>query len=99
MAYMQHRADLGEGGRRRSAVPAGAPVAEVIGRQVRTARKRLGMDQRELALVAAVSPRTVHAVEHGKATVRLDVLVRVLKGVGLDLMAVSRERSRTAGQP
>jgi DNA-binding XRE family transcriptional regulator len=48
------------------------------------------MDQRELALVAAVSPRTVHAVEHGKETLRLDVLVRVLQGVGLDLKAVSR---------
>lgn len=51
------------------------------------------MDQRELALVAAVSPRTVHVVEHGKETVRLDVLVRVLQGVGLDLKAVSRSRS------
>ncbi len=68
-------------------------TAKTIGRQVRDARKRLGMDQRELALVAAVSPRTVHAVEHGKQTVRLDVLVRVLQGVGLDLMAVSRLRS------
>ncbi len=65
-----------------------------IGRQVREARTHLGMDQRELALVADVSVRTVHAVEHGKSTVRMDVLVRVLQAVGLDLAAVPRDRSR-----
>jgi transcriptional regulator with XRE-family HTH domain len=57
---------------------------------VREARARLGLDQRELALVADVSPRTVHAVEHGKGTIRTDVLVRVLQAVGLDLIAVPR---------
>ena len=50
----------------------------------------MGMDQAQVALVANVSERVVHQIEHGKPTSRLDVLMRVLDAVGMDLRAVPR---------
>jgi transcriptional regulator with XRE-family HTH domain len=43
------------------------------------------MDQRTLAMVANVGVRSVHRVEHGEPTVRLDVLTRILAALGLHL--------------
>jgi transcriptional regulator with XRE-family HTH domain len=43
------------------------------------------MDQAGLAFLANVSPRSVFAVEKGKQTVRLDVLIRVLNALGMTL--------------
>ena len=60
-------------------------LAEQIGRAVRRERERLGLRQDELALVAGVSTRVVHQIEHGKPTSRLDSLVPVLDVLGLRL--------------
>jgi HTH-type transcriptional regulator / antitoxin HipB len=73
-----------------------AASVRLIGSEVRKARRQLGMDQREVALVANVSPRTVHAVEAGKLTIRLDVLMRVLQAVGLELALRSHPRQAGA---
>jgi hypothetical protein len=43
------------------------------------------MDQRTLALVADVGVRSVHRIENAEATVRLDILMRVLGALGLEL--------------
>jgi HTH-type transcriptional regulator / antitoxin HipB len=56
-----------------------------IGQRVRDERRRQGMDQRTLALVANVGVRSIHRVEHGEPTVRLDILLRVLAALGLGL--------------
>jgi HTH-type transcriptional regulator/antitoxin HipB len=56
-----------------------------IGQRVRDERRRQGMDQRTLALVANVGVRTVHRVEHSEPTVRMDVLMRILTALGLRL--------------
>lgn len=48
-------------------------------------RKDMGLRQDELAALAGVSTRTVHAIESGKATVRLDMLTTVLETLGLRL--------------
>ncbi|HEV3035027.1 MAG TPA: helix-turn-helix transcriptional regulator [Solirubrobacteraceae bacterium] len=56
-----------------------------IGQRVRDERRRQGIDQRTLAMIANVAVRSVHRVEHGEPTVRLDVLVRVLDALGLRL--------------
>jgi y4mF family transcriptional regulator len=56
-----------------------------IAQRVREERRRQGMDQRTLALVANVGVRSVHRVEHGEPTVRLDVLTRILAALGLRL--------------
>jgi y4mF family transcriptional regulator len=56
-----------------------------IGRRIREERHRQGLDQRALALVANVAVRSVHRVENGEPTVRLDVIMRILSALGLDL--------------
>jgi transcriptional regulator with XRE-family HTH domain len=56
-----------------------------IGRRVRDERRRQGMDQRTLAMVSNVAVRSVHRVEHGEQTVRMDVLLRILAALGLRL--------------
>lgn len=60
-------------------------TSERLGRRVREERRRQGMDQAKLALVANVAVRSVHRVESGEATVRLDVLTRILAALGLEL--------------
>jgi y4mF family transcriptional regulator len=67
--------------------------AKVLGEKVRDARRRLGLDQKAVAFAANVSPRTVFAIEKGKATVRFDMLMRVLAAVGLRLTAEGRDRA------
>lgn len=64
---------------------AAAATATRMGTEVRALRKSLQLDQGELALVAGVSRRTVHAIEHGKPTAQLAALVAVLQAVGLEL--------------
>jgi HTH-type transcriptional regulator/antitoxin HipB len=71
--------------------------AAALGRQVREARRRQGLDQKEVAFAAHVSPRTVFAIEKGKATVRTDMLIRVLAAVGLRLITESRDRAWSPG--
>jgi y4mF family transcriptional regulator len=60
-------------------------TSQLIGQRVRDERHRQGMDQRTLAMVANVGVRSVHRVEHGEPTVRLDVLTRILTALGLRL--------------
>jgi HTH-type transcriptional regulator / antitoxin HipB len=67
-------------------------TSQRIGRRVREARRDQGMDQATLALVANVAVRSIHRVENGEPTVRLDVLMRILSALGLEL-DVSRRGS------
>lgn len=79
-------------------VPLKSHLAEQIGEKVRQERLRLGLRQDELALVAGVSTRVVHQIEHGKATSRLDSLVSVLDALGLRILVSSPlEHSPTDG--
>jgi transcriptional regulator with XRE-family HTH domain len=64
---------------------ANEPTSQRIGRRVREARRDQRMDQVTLALVANVAVRSVHRVENGEPTVRLDVLTRILSALGLEL--------------
>jgi transcriptional regulator with XRE-family HTH domain len=65
-------------------------TSTLIAQRVRDERRRQGMDQRTLAMVANVAVRSVHRVEHGEPTVRLDVLTRILAALGLELEIRSR---------
>ncbi len=56
-----------------------------LGSAVRARRRQLGLSQVETAELAGVAVRTVHAVEAGKATVRMDALLAVLGALGLQL--------------
>jgi hypothetical protein len=60
------------------------PMLRAIADAVRSERLRQEMDQRTLALVADVAVRTVHKIEHAR-DVRADVLVKVLRALGLEL--------------
>jgi transcriptional regulator with XRE-family HTH domain len=60
-------------------------TSQRIGQRIREERGRQSMDQRTLATVANVGVRSVHRVEHGEPTVRLDVLTRILAALGLRL--------------
>ncbi|MHB1537452.1 MAG: helix-turn-helix domain-containing protein [Solirubrobacteraceae bacterium] len=65
---------------------------EDIARLVREERRRQGMDQETLALVANVAVRSVHRVEHAERTVRLDTLLKTLGALGFELTATHRRR-------
>jgi transcriptional regulator with XRE-family HTH domain len=69
-----------------------SPTRE-IARRVRDERRRQGMDQRTLALVANVGVRSIHRIESGEQTIRLDILLRVLRALGMQLTVTSRARS------
>lgn len=49
-------------------------------------REQLGLRQEELAELAGCSPRFVHELENGKATVQLDKVISVLAALGLHLL-------------
>ncbi len=68
-------------------------TSQRIGRLIREERLRQGLDQQKLALVANVGVRSVHRVEAGEPTVRLDVLTRILAALGLDLELGRRKRT------
>ena len=61
-----------------------------ISREVRERRKSLRLSQQELADLAGCSTRFIHALEHGKRTVRLDKLLDVLEVLGMELTATVR---------
>ena len=70
-----------------------ANTSVTIGKRVREERHRQHMDQATLAMVANVAVRSVHRVEKGEQTVRMDVLNRILSALGMELQAHRR------GQP
>lgn len=53
-----------------------------LGEALRSARKRLGLTQPQLALAAGVGVRFIVDLEGGKATVRLDSVLRVIEALG-----------------
>ncbi len=56
---------------------------------VRHRRKLNKLRQDELAALAEVSTRSVHAIETSKSTVRLDVLLAVCSALGLRIQLAS----------
>lgn len=64
-----------------------------IAEAVRAERARQGMDQATLALVADVAVRSISRIENAHTTVRMDVVLRVLAALGLELDVRSRGRA------
>jgi y4mF family transcriptional regulator len=58
-----------------------------VAHTVRERRRRLRLTQEDLAALSGVATRTIGAIEQGKSTIRLDVLVAVLEALGLQLRA------------
>lgn len=57
---------------------------------IRERRKQLGLSQEELGEVAEVSLPTISRIERGKETARLDVILRLLDALGLEIVLTSR---------
>lgn len=64
---------------------AGRSPTETLGAAVRDRRKALGINQAELAALSGVGLAFLYALEHGKATVRIDKVLAVLEVLGLEL--------------
>jgi y4mF family transcriptional regulator len=73
-----------------------SPLSALIAAAVRRERHEQQLRQDELALVAGVSVRSVHQIEAGKPTTRLDVLERVLSALGLTIEVRSRRGSNAS---
>lgn len=58
---------------------------DTLAAAVRARRRRLGLRQGDLADLAGVSERFIHALEKGKQSVQLDKVVAVLTALGLHL--------------
>ncbi|CAN5543062.1 hypothetical protein BH23ACT7_BH23ACT7_27760 [soil metagenome] len=69
--------------------PLGAAAALASAR-----RRALGLTQRELGELAGVGERTIQALEAGKGTLRVDLLIRALDAVGLAVAVVPRSQGR-----
>ena len=63
---------------------------EDIARQVRSRRRSLSLTQEQLADLAGTSARFVWSIEQGKASVRVDKLMDVLRVLGLELGTTPR---------
>lgn len=66
-------------------MPRSDDIARAIGSAIREERRKQEMDQRTLALVSNVAVRTVHRIEAGEPTVRLDGVLKVASALGLAL--------------
>jgi y4mF family transcriptional regulator len=65
----------------------------VVAGLVRARRHAAGLTQRALSELAGVGPRAIWDLERGKATLRMDVVNRVLAVFGKTLGAVDAARS------
>lgn len=63
-----------------------------IGRFVRERRRIEHLTQRALAELAGVAPRVVWELEHGKPTMRLDVIEDVLRVFGKSVGVIDARR-------
>ena len=68
------------------------------GAVVRARRLQFGLRQDELAALAGVSVRSVHAVEASKPTVRLDVLLAVVSSLGLPVSIGDADAANGGGE-
>ncbi|MFG5775942.1 type II toxin-antitoxin system Y4mF family antitoxin [Comamonas sp. J-3] len=73
--------------------------AEQLGPKVRQARKQLGLTQPQLALAAGVGTRFLVDLEAGKATVRLEQVLRVINALGGELQLLGLPGSEAAAEP
>jgi HTH-type transcriptional regulator / antitoxin HipB len=73
--------------------------SEQWGEYVRRRRRQMGIRQEELATMANVATRSIHALETGKETVRLDILISVAAELGLKLTLSSPTSSVVLTRP
>jgi HTH-type transcriptional regulator/antitoxin HipB len=67
---------------------------KTLGALVTERRKRLGMNQRELALVSGTGVRFISDLENGKETCELGKALAVLANLGLEVQLTPRAGGR-----
>ena len=70
-----------------------------LGDALRSARKQLGLTQSQLALAAGVGVRFIVDLEAGKATLRLENVLRVIEALGGTLQLIGLPSSAPENQP
>lgn len=70
-------------------------LAKNLATVVRARRHELGLTQTDLADLAEVSTRSIHELERGKATLRLNVLLAACDALGLELRPTLRQLRAT----
>jgi y4mF family transcriptional regulator len=58
-----------------------------LGQAIRTRRKALRMTQEQLAMSSGISAATVGAIENGKETARLSLVLQLCRDLGIQLRA------------
>lgn len=56
-----------------------------LGRAIRARRLALGLQQTEVAMQSGVSTPTVSAIENGKETARIGLVLQICRDLGLEL--------------
>lgn len=74
-------------------------TTEQLGDALRAARKQLGLTQPQLALAAGVGVRFIVDLEAGKATLRLENVLRVIDTLGGTLQLIGLPSSAPENQP
>ena len=69
-----------------------------IGREIARARRRAGLSQRQLGVLAGTSQATISAYESGRKHPSVPVLERLLGASGAELHVVDAPGGRTAAQ-
>lgn len=73
-------------------------TTEQLGDALRAARKQLGLTQPQLALAAGVGVRFIVDLEAGKATLRLENVLRVIDALGGTLQLIGLPSSAPENQ-
>ena len=73
-------------------------TTEQLGDALRAARKHLGLTQPQLALAAGVGVRFIVDLEAGKATLRLENVLRVIDALGGTLQLIGLPSSDPENQ-
>ena len=66
-----------------------------LGQAIRKARKALCITQEELSLQTGISRTTIRAIEQGKQTAHLGLVLQLCRDLGLTLTLSSAERVMT----
>lgn len=85
--------------RQKGVVVHGVAGSEEWGEYLRRRRRQSGLTQADLATIANVAIRSIHALEAGKETARIDILIKVAKALGLSLTLSSATSSATLTPP
>lgn len=68
-----------------------------IGQTIREARREQRLTQEDLAFAAGLSTGTLHNIEHGKLSARVDTLQRILSVLGMTLEIARQSAQKQEG--